>query len=186
MKKIFLILFVPVFFFSCAPVLTKDFMQRGIYNMPLTELKQNPVLNKGKLFILGGIIVRTSITKEGSLIEALMVPVNSRGYLKGYKAGKNERFLALYRGPELLDPVIYNEKREITIAGEFIETRKGAIGEMEYTYPLFEIKEIYLWDEYKENIYYLYPPYYPPPYYRYKFNPSSPYYDNYPFYPWWY
>ena len=184
MKKLCLIVIINIFMFSCVPVLTRDLMQKGIYNTRLSEVKQDPVLNKGKLFILGGIIVKTTVTKEGSLIEAIFVPVNSFGYLKEYKTTSNERFMALYRGKELLDPLIYSEKREITLAGEFIEIRKGFIGEMEYDYPLFEIKEIYLWEEYKGNNYYSYPPYYPPPYYRYW---NSPYYfDRYPYYPWWY
>ncbi len=186
MKRFFLLILINLFLFSCAPVLTRDLMQRGIYTTHLSEVKQNPIMNKGKLFILGGIIVKTKVTKEGSLIEAIFVPVNSLGYLKGYRAA-NERFLAIYRDRDLLDPLIYEEKREITLAGEFIEVRKGPIGEMEYAYPLFEIKEIYLWEEYKETGYYVYPPYYPTPYYpapyyRYRY---SPFYDNYP-YPWWY
>jgi len=180
MKKISLITIIFLFLVSCAPVLTGSVMQRGIYDVRFSELRQFPVLNKGKLFILGGVIVKTTLTKEGSLIEAIYVPVNSRGYLKSYRTS-SERFMALYRGPELLDPLIYSEKREVTIAGEFIEIRKGTIGEMEYAYPLFEIKEIHLWEEYKEPDYYPYPYYYPyPPYYRH-----YPYY-NYPYYPWWY
>jgi len=181
MKKLYLLILINIFLFSCAPVLTRDLMQRGIYTSRLSEVKQNPVVNKGKLFILGGIVVKTTVKKEGSLVEAIFVPVDSMGYLKGYRAA-NERFLAIYRSKEILDPLIYQEKREITLAGEFIEIRKGTIGEMEYDYPFFEIKEIYLWEEYKETGYYP-PPYYPAPYYRYRY---SPFYDYYPYYPWWY
>jgi outer membrane lipoprotein len=181
MKKLYLLILINLFLFSCAPVLTRDLMQRGIYTTRLSEVKQNPVVNKGKLFILGGIVVKTTVKKEGSLVEAIFVPVDSMGYLKGYRAA-NERFLAIYRSKEILDPLIYREKREITLAGEFIEIRKGTIGEMEYDYPFFEIKEIYLWEEYKETGYYP-PPYYPAPYYRYRY---SPFYDYYPYYPWWY
>jgi outer membrane lipoprotein len=166
---------------SCAPVLTRNVMQSGTKDVRFSEIKQYPVLNKGKLFILGGIIVKTTLTNEGSLIEAIYVPVNSLGYLKSYGT-TNERFLALYKGTTLLDPLIYSEKREITVAGEFIEIRKGTIGEMDYMYPLFEIKEIYLWEEYTEPDYYRYPPFYYPPYYRFR---HYPFYD-YPYYPWWY
>jgi starvation-inducible outer membrane lipoprotein len=31
------------------------------------------------------------------------------------------------------------------VAGVFMEDRKGKLGEMEYTCPFFEIREIYLW-----------------------------------------
>ncbi|RJQ46182.1 MAG: hypothetical protein C4538_07150 [Nitrospiraceae bacterium] len=184
MKKLY-VTTICLLLISCAPILTKNVMQEGVYDFRLSELKQNPDLNRGNLFILGGIIVKTALTKEGSLIEAIYVPVNSMGHLKS-PGTSNERFLAIYRGKDILDPVIYHEKREITIAGEFAGTRKGIIGEMEYVYPLFNIKEIYLWEEIKASDYYRYPPYfYPLPHYRYR---GYPYYDYpyYPYYPWWY
>jgi outer membrane lipoprotein len=160
--------------FSCAPVLRKDLMIEGIFDAQLSEIKQNPTINKGKLFVLGGIIVKTTVTKEGSLIEAIHVPVNSRGYLKS-DGSSNGRFLAIYH-KELLDPLLYSERREITLAGEFIEIRKNKIGEMDYSFPVFEIKDIHLWEEIEKRDYYYGPPYYYPRYYRH-----YPYY-----YPWWY
>jgi len=182
LKKIYFIIAVSLILVSCAPVLTRDIMQRGIYGVRLSDVRQNPDLNTGRLFILGGIVVKTTLTKEGSLIEAIYVPVNSQGHLKSYGTS-NERFLALYKGKDILDPLIYSENREITVAGEFIGTRKGVIGEMDYVYPLFDIKEIYLWEEYNAQDYYRYPPYYMQPYNRYRF---TPFYDYYPYYPYYY
>jgi len=162
---------------SCAHVLNKNLMQQGIFDASLSDIKANPVVNKGKLYILGGVIAKTTLTKEGSLIEAIYVPVNSRGYLKSLSA-TNGRFLAMYTGSNLLDPLIFREQREVTLAAEFIGTRTGKIDEIEYIYPLFEIKEIYLWEERRDHDYYNSPPYpyYPPWYYRYPYND--------PFYPW--
>ncbi len=140
------------------------------------EIKKDITTHKGKLFILGGVIVKTTITREGSLIEAVYVPVDSRGYLKSLSS-TNGRFLAIHKSKEILDPIIFQEKREVTIAGELIGTRSGHIDEIDYVYPLFEIKEIYLWKEKQEYDHFYYPryPYYPP-YYPYR------YYD--PYYPW--
>lgn len=176
MIKAIILLTGAVTVISCAPVLNKDLMSRGMLTASLSGIKNSPSANKGKIFIIGGIIVKTSPTREGSLIEAIFVPVTARGYLKSYQPSEG-RFLAIYRGKELLDPLIYSEKREITLAGEFVEMRKGQIGEMEYAYPLFEIREIHLWEEVRErdHYYYMPPPYYYPWYYRSRF------YD-----PWWY
>ncbi len=173
MKKLFLIIPAIVVVVSCAPVLNSDLMKRAVFDMRLSDIKGNPDFHKGKLYVLGGIIANTTITKEGALIEAIYVPVNSRGFLRGVRAS-NGRFLAIYRGRELLDPLIFGPKREITLAGEFIGVRTGKIGEMDYTYPLFDIKEIYLWEE-RKDYYYISPPYpllyYPPwwydPWWRY-------------------
>ncbi len=176
MKKTCFAIFFVLMSLSCSPVLQKEIVESGAFPDSLGEISEHPDFNKGNLFVFGGIIVKTTATKEGSLIEAIFVPVDSRGYLKGLQSS-NGRFLAVYRGGTLLDPLIYSEKREITIAGEFIEMRKGIIGEMDYNYPFFEIKDIYLWEEVRKvDRYYYMPPPYPPYYYRYRY----PYYD-----PWW-
>lgn len=177
-KDNFIILLAVLLISSCTPVLNRSLLSSGIFNEGLSEIKQDPASYKGRLFILGGIIVKTETTIDGSLIEAIFVPVNSLGYLKSFKVS-GDRFLALYRGREILDPLIFSAKREITLAGEFIEIREGKIGEMEYAYPFFEIKEIYLWEEMKDQDYYYYymPPPYPPWYYRHRpYDPSWWYY----------
>lgn len=141
-------------------------MDEGIRNVSFPNLLQDPAAYSGKLFILGGLIVDTKLTERGSEIEALYVPVDSKGNLEEdthrYAGG---RYLAIYpkeRG--ILDPVIYKQRREITLAGVFTGTQKGKINEMEYTYPVFEIKQLYLWPEQR---YYMYPYYYPYPYWWY-------------------
>jgi outer membrane lipoprotein len=170
MKKARLIILACMLIISCVPVLRQELLKTGTFDVRLSELKQDPDADKGRLFILGGIIVKTTVIADGSLIEAIYVHADSRGYLRRIEPS-NGRFLAIFKGRDLLDPVIFHEKREITLAGEFIGTQKGMIGEMEYVYPLFEIREIYLWEEVKErDYYYLYAPYYYPPWhFRYRY-----------------
>jgi len=179
MRKYYLIILLAgLLMSSCTPVLSRNLISIGIFNDGLSEIKQAPDSYKGRLFIFGGIIVKTETTKEGSLIEAIFVPVNSLGYLKSYTTSGG-RFLALYKSREILDPLIFSQKREISLAGEFMEIRKGKIGEMDYDYPLFEIKEIHLWEEVKERDYYYYymPP--PAPYWYYRHGPYDPWWGYY-------
>jgi outer membrane lipoprotein len=172
MKRVYLayilLLLVVASLVACAPVIRKDLMDVGIRNVPLSEVKQNPEFYRGKLFILGGIIAGAKVTEEGSLVEALHVPVDSRGYLT---EGADGRYLALFpRESGMLDPLIYRKGKRITVAAEFVEIREGKLDESEYAFPLFEIREIYLWED---RAYY-----YPPPYYYYPY-----YWWDYP-YPW--
>ena len=149
---------------ACSPVLNRELMKQGMRDVPYYQLREAPDAYKGKLYILGGVIVNTRLTESGSQIEALFAPVDSYGYLKEGVYGQG-RYLALYpKSKGLLDPVVYKKGREITLAGEFLEVRKGKIDEMEYAYPVFEIREIYLWEEYRSY----YAPYYP--YYPYYYN----------------
>jgi outer membrane lipoprotein len=165
---------------GCAPVLDRDLMNTGARQFQLSHLVETPEVFKDHLFILGGVIVETKLTEQGSQIEALFVPVNSSGYLKDATLYQG-RFLAVYaRSKGLLDPMIYRRGRQVTLAADFLGVRKGKIDEMEYAFPLFEIRQIHLWEE---QVYYdyawPYPYYYSYPYPYY----SSPYY--YPFGPWW-
>jgi outer membrane lipoprotein len=67
--------------------------------------------------------------------------------------------------------VEFSRGRWVSIAGEFIETRRGRINEMEYVYPVFQIKQINLWPRTRRY-------YYPAPYYYY-----GPWGYPYPYYP---
>lgn len=166
MKKVLPVLFLALFLSSCAPVLRKDLMQAGSTAVPFAQLQETPLLYKGKLYILGGKIIRTRNTAQGSLIEAIYVPVDSNGYLKEYQRASQMRFLALLpRNKGFLDPEIYRKSREVTLAAEFTEIRMGKIDEVEYPYPLFTIVELYLWEEQ-----------------QYRLPPYSPWYGPYPYY----
>ncbi|OPY64702.1 MAG: Outer membrane protein slp precursor [Syntrophorhabdaceae bacterium PtaU1.Bin034] len=168
-KAIPLIVALSLLVTSCATVLRKDLMQTGIRDFSFADLTAAPDVYKGRLFILGGVIAGTSVTENGSLVEALYVPVDSSGYLEDRKP--SVRFLALYpkeRG--ILDPMIYRKNRQITLAGIFTGTQRGKIDSMEYTFAVFQIEQIYLWEERPVVQYVPYPwgPYWGPPWpYRY-------------------
>lgn len=154
---------------ACSPVLNRELMKEGAREFSLAHLRETPEVFTGKLFILGGLISETRLTEKGAQIDAIFVPVDSLGYLRSVTRHEG-RFLAVYpKSKGILDPLIYKKGREITLAGEFLEIRKGKIDEMEYLFPVFEIKDIYLWEERQE--YYYLPGYYPYyyPYYNYPF-----------------
>jgi outer membrane lipoprotein len=72
-----------------------------------------------------------------------------------------------------MDPEVFTKGRRLTIAAQFTGIRKDKIDEMEYTYPVFEIMQFYLWP--RETAYY--PAYYYDPW----FYPYAYYYWD----PWW-
>jgi outer membrane lipoprotein len=173
--QILVLLTLSLIFFSCAPVLNREYMREGSREVSFQLLGENPNEFKGRLFILGGVIVHTKFTAAGSQIEAMHVPVDGSGYFE--ERGSSEgRFLALSpKDGTMLDPEVYRRGRRVTLAGEFVELRKGRIDEMEYVYPVFQIKQIYLWP--------MEGSYYPAPYYYY-----DPWFYPYPYYywdPWW-
>lgn len=148
---------------SCASAINKDLLREGTRNPDLGALVQTPDLFRSKLFILGGIIARTTLTPQGSEVEALYTPVDSLGYTE--RPGKSAmRYLAVYpKEKGTLDPLIYRRGRNITMAGVFTGIEKGVVDKMEYTFPVFRIEEIHLAEEVR----------YAQPY------PAYPYWDPY-------
>lgn len=162
---------------SCvAPVLSKNYLQEGERTVSFAQLRESTEQYKGRLFVLGGVIIRTRLVAAGSQIEAMHVPVDGSGYFE--ERGQTEgRYLAvLPKEGTILDPAVYRRGRRVTLAGEFIDIRKGKIDEMEYAYPVFQIKQVYLWPKERG---YAYPP---PFYYDAWFYPYPYYYGH----PWWF
>src|SRR5512137_2490408 len=79
---------------SCTPVLDRQFMDEGLREVSFAALRESPGQYQGKVFILGGVIVRTKFTEEGAEIEAMHVPVDRYGAFED--SGRSEgRFIAL-------------------------------------------------------------------------------------------
>ncbi len=176
MRKLLLIGAIIVFAVSCAPVLDRKLMREGQRNVPFDELRADPEAHKGSLYILGGLIVETRFAEQGSQIEVLSLPIDSYGYLEESERSSG-RFLAVYpKDKALLDPLIFKKGREIALAGEFRGIRKGKIDDMEYDYPVFEIRQIHLFEEHLPYNQYPYP-----------YAPYPPYYTPYPYWynPYW-
>jgi len=163
---------------SCAtPVLNKSYMLEGSRNPSFITIGMNPDQYRGKLFILGGVIVQVRLNETGSQIEAVDVPVDESGYF--LDKGRSEGLFRALLPPDnesILDPEIYTRGRRVTLAAEFVEMRIGEIDDAEYQYPFFLIKQIYLWPR-ERQAYYDMPPYY----FDAWFYPYPYYYSE----PWW-
>lgn len=146
-----------IFTSGCTTVISKDLLLQA-KKVQFDEVLKDPDRFKGEIIALSGLILESKNTKEGTLFEVLEVP--SKTFERPREIDKSRgRFLALYKG--YLDVAVYSKGRSITIAGEIIGKRENSLGEIQYTYPLVEIKDIHLWPfEEKSPICY-----YPPPYY---------------------
>ena len=152
---------------SCAPVISKQIRDQIRPDIAFKDVLNDPEHYKGQIIILSGVIIETKNTKEGTLLQVLQRPAGFRGQPKDVDETEG-RFLALY--DRYLDAEVYTKGREVTIGGEIEWKRTLTLpsGEIAYTYPLIQVKEIYLWPI-VERYYSPYPYYYYPGYY----------------YPWW-
>jgi outer membrane lipoprotein len=168
--KIQNLFFAPIFvaycLFSiagCAPAISKQLREQVVRELTLSVVFKDPEAYKGKNVLWSGVIISSVNLKEGTMIEILQKPADTRGKPKDVDESEG-RFLALY--PGYLDVAIYNGGRKVTVAGEVQGKKIQRLGEIDYTYPFISAKEIHLWPVEKEERVY-----YPCPYWHY---------------PWWY
>lgn len=173
--KRFVIWSIIVFLFAaCAHVISKEGRSMAQRDVSFKELLANTDSYISNIFILGGVIAKTTNKEKGTEIEVVQTPLDSYGNIIDRDISHG-RFLVTTAIQ--LDPLIYATGRKITISGKLTGSTKKLIGEFEYLYPVLEAKEIFLW---KDEKYHLYQPEFP---YSY-----DPYYYGYPYYwdrPYW-
>lgn len=139
--KQFLLLFIIVSLFGCAHIVSDELRQKADGEQQMPVLFKDPDSFKGRIVILGGVIVSSTNTKEGTYIEVLQKPLDYCGRPKDTDTSFG-RFIILYEG--YLDTAVYSQGREVTVAGEVIGKTIQPLGEIQYHYPLIKSKEIHL------------------------------------------
>lgn len=123
------------------------------------DLVANPERYQDETVILGGQIIKTVPTPEGTMLTILQTKTENEDRPSGPETSQG-RFMALYKG--FLDPQIYAEGRQVTVAGKVAGKKVERLGEIDYGYPLIAAGQVYLWPKPEPRSYYPnYGPYYP-------------------------
>lgn len=126
---------------GCAHVISKELREKADEEISFAALLKDPDRYAGRFVILGGIIASSLNTEEGTYIEVVQNPLDSRGRPE-YSDVSGGRFLILTEG--YLDSAIYSQGKRVTVAGKVIGKRVRPLGEIQYTYPLIKSSEIHL------------------------------------------
>lgn len=143
-----ILLFITLFFVvSCIPTrLNPNLMSQARINLPVNELLSNPIPYENRLFAFGVQIAEVRLTPEGSVIEGLYIPIDETGALIGPRH-PNLRIRALLKKEYgLLDPLVYEKGRFVTMAATFKGLQPDRIESLSYLFPYFHIVEVYLWE----------------------------------------
>lgn len=127
-----------LFFMACAPVLSDRSLREANLAISFQELQKNPDAFTGKVVILGGRIISTTVKKEETWVEVLQQPLD-RQYKPENKDVSYGRFIIVFQG--FIDPAIYAPSRLITVAGEVTGKKVIPVKEIQYTYPVLSSRE---------------------------------------------
>jgi len=150
-------------------VISKEYRDAAVTDLQFNQLIKDTDAYLNNIFIFGGIIAETKITIKGTEIEVVQSPLDRTGTIKDRDVSGGRFIITTAR---YLDPLIYRQGRDITVAGLLTGSKRGLIGEIEYTYPVFDAREIYL---FKEETSYPYPYWYDPFYYPPFYYPHAPF-----------
>lgn len=163
-KSMVLLGVVAVAVSGCATYPIAKNIRKQARPVTLSQALENPDTTQGKVVIWGGKIIKTVNNTNGSDIYVLKLPLarNEKPLAGANSAG---RFIASSRG--FLDPEIYKSGRFITVAGTIAEARTEPFQNIQYTYPVLDLKQSFVWPVEPTYYYYSYPPsyYYPGWYY---------------------
>ncbi|MDI6890948.1 MAG: Slp family lipoprotein [Thermodesulfovibrionales bacterium] len=140
MKRFLLILTI-ISLFGCAHVVSKEIRETVDKELTTPALFKDPDAYKGRVVILGGVIVSSTNTEEGTYIEVLQKPLDYRGRPEDTDISYG-RFIIFFEG--YLDTAVYSQGREMTVAGEVIGKKVCPLGEIQYPYLLIKSKELHL------------------------------------------
>lgn len=131
-------------FGGCAPVISMKTLQLVDKNIHFKELQTDTERYLGKIVLVGGDIIETRNLPNRTVVMVLARPLDYRNQPMILK-GAMGRFI--FFQPGFLDPAIYRPGRQITVAGAVVGKEVRPVGEMNYSYPVLENREFYLWPQ---------------------------------------
>ncbi len=161
---------------GCQHTISDTLRQQAAPVIAFKALRADPDAFKGRTVILVGDILKTQNTQQQTAIEILQKPLD-RFEAPLITDQTEGRFIA--HCDRYLDPAIYDQGRQITVAGKVLGSHAGKVGEADYLYPLISCVEMHLWPRVSHD------PVYPRPWFLYRYHPwyLSPYeYDDWPWY----
>jgi outer membrane lipoprotein len=117
------------------------------------ELRQKTEAYRGRVVVLGGTILETRPLPQHTELEVLQKPLDP-GDRPQWTEATGGRFLALY--PGFLDPAVYSQGREVTVAGRVMGVETRRLGGAAYRYLVVQADSVHLWPQ--RSAYTGYPP----------------------------
>jgi outer membrane lipoprotein len=107
------------------------------------QVKAAPDSFRGQSVVFGGKVLTARRQKDGTRIEILQLPLD-RSARPGYDLTQSQgRFLALQQ--EFLDPATLPPGTRVTVRGEVSGSVTLSLDEVDYTYPVVNIKQVQVW-----------------------------------------
>ena len=127
---------------GCGPPFPRDLLEQVDPKLVYADLQKDPDRYRGRLVMVGGIIVASRNLQEGTEFEVLQKPLAGNGRPEETDV-TGGRFLVL--SSKFHDVAVFHRGRTLTVIGEVTGHRVQPLGEVAYRYPLVRSREVHLW-----------------------------------------
>lgn len=128
---------------SCSPF-SRQALQQVDVSTPFGNVQNAPQQFAGKNVLWGGIIIDTIVKSDATFLNVMQKSLDSKNR-PVEEAVSSGRFLV--RHPGFLDPQVYKPGRELTVIGTVTGGDLQPTGELRYSGPVIESKQLHVWEE---------------------------------------
>ncbi len=118
-------------------------------NLTFEQILESPDSYRGRIFVVGGEVLKAKRLKEGTQLEVLQLPLDDDQRPVGQRTGSRGRLLADQL--EFLDPATFPDGTPVTMVAEVTGATTDRLDEAEYRYPTVEIKHLHIWKEPRDD-----------------------------------
>ncbi len=126
---------------GCTSIFSEPSLRLVDRGMSFSELRKNPDRCMDRYLLLGGGIAAVENSNEGGEMEVVQFRTDEDGHISD-TSSSGGRFLA--RSPDLLDPAVYKPGSLVALVGKCAGSKTMRLGDMDYTYPVIDIREIHM------------------------------------------
>lgn len=117
----------------------------GAPQITFVQLKAAQDSFKGQSVVFGGEVLTAKRLKEGTRIEILQLPLDQSSRPGMNLTQSQGRFLAIHR--DFLDPATLPYGTRVTVTGDVTGSITMPLDEVDYSYPVIDIKTIRVWSD---------------------------------------
>jgi outer membrane lipoprotein len=114
-------------------------------SLTFDQVIASPDSYRGRMFVVGGEVLKAKRLSEGTQIEVLQLPLDGDQRPVSQRTESQGRLLAVDR--QFTDPATLPDGTPVTIVAEVTGVTTDRLDEGEYNYPTMEIKHLYVWKD---------------------------------------
>ena len=114
-------------------------------SLTFDQIIASPDSYRGRMFVVGGEVLKARRLKDGTQIEVLQLPLDGDQRPVSQRTESQGRLLAL--DPQSTDPATLPDGTPVTMVAEVTGATTDRVDEAEYRFPTMAIKHLHVWNE---------------------------------------